>query len=135
VAASPSKATQQSLRVLVVEDDLVIQQAIQAFLCGLGHDVSLVSNAQEAIGFAPLFDVALVDFNLGPAKEQSSLEPKANLDGLEVIDALAPKKTNARFALVTASLDPSIGLRAAKQQVPVFAKPVDPNALERWLHA
>jgi Na+/proline symporter/ActR/RegA family two-component response regulator len=135
VAASPSKATQQSLRVLVVEDDLVIQQAIQAFLSGLGHEVSLVSNAQEAIGFAPLFDVALVDFNLGSTDGAGSPDPKANLDGLEVIDALAPKKTNARFALVTASLDPSIGLRAAKQQVPVFAKPVDPNALERWLHA
>ncbi|GIU67914.1 hypothetical protein PsB1_2068 [Candidatus Phycosocius spiralis] len=134
VAAGPTSIIQKPLRVLVIEDDLVIQQAMHSFLSGFGHKAFLMRTSQEALGFGSEFDVALVDFNLALADGLSSPEPTANMYGLEIIDELAKQKPGARFALITASLDPSIGARAAAQHVPVLAKPVDPYVLERWLH-
>ena len=55
-----------SLRVLVVEDDLIMAQSLADFLRSWGHEVNLASNGPDALGVAPSFqpEVVLLDIGL-----------------------------------------------------------------------
>lgn len=110
------------LTVLVVEDNAANQEAMSLYLKGLGHACDFVSTGEAAIVWDKPFDVAFVDFNLG-----------LGLDGLAAIEHMRKTVPMARFALVTAAPEATIGPRAKALAVPVFSKPVDTQALEEWL--
>ena len=55
-----------SLRVLVVEDELVTAECLARFLRSWGNEVNLASNGPDALGVAPSFqpEVVLLDIGL-----------------------------------------------------------------------
>jgi two-component system CheB/CheR fusion protein len=55
-----------SLRVLVVEDELVTAESLALFLRSWGHEVSLASNGPDALGVVSTFqpEVVLLDIGL-----------------------------------------------------------------------
>jgi signal transduction histidine kinase/Na+/proline symporter/CheY-like chemotaxis protein len=121
-AHTKARIKSQPLRILVVEDNLVNQDAMSAYLMGLGHSCDSVSTGEAALAWQQPFDVALVDFNLG-----------SELDGLAVIEHLRQTMPAARYALVTAAPESVIGARTKAMDVPIFPKPVDPETLTVWL--
>ncbi|WP_294108514.1 PAS-domain containing protein [Sphingomonas sp.] len=105
-------------RVLVVDDDPRVVEATLALLERDGHDALGTGSVDAALATAA--DVALVDHDLG-----------APLDGLALIERLRGR--GMRCALVTASGDAALRTRAGRAGVPLFAKPVAPDALRAWL--
>jgi PAS domain S-box-containing protein len=84
-ADPPKPAAQRgSLRILVVEDEEVVQKALGRMLRARGWDVTLANDGVEAIGIVDqrphAFDVALVDVNM----------PRAG--GIEVLRAIRERR-------------------------------------------
>jgi Na+/proline symporter/signal transduction histidine kinase len=111
------------LRVLIVEDDIAVQDAMKAFLEGLGHSCACASTARQALGYGEAFDVGLIDFNLGEAA-----------DGLDVIAHLRQISPTARFALITAAPENDLSARISALDVTYMRKPIVPEMLEAWLN-
>jgi two-component system, response regulator PdtaR len=68
----PSREGDVSLRILVVEDELIVALDLEETLKGLGHEViAVASTAREAIEAAGQHepDVVLMDINLGPGPD------------------------------------------------------------------
>lgn len=64
--ASESGETSRSLRVLVVEDNLINQKVMIGFLEYLGHSVTVIDDGAKALQAinANSFDVAMIDIQL-----------------------------------------------------------------------
>jgi CheY-like chemotaxis protein len=61
---------EQSLRILVVEDEMMVAMTIEDMLLGLGHEVTgIASRLEPALALAEdaEFDVAMLDVNLAGA--------------------------------------------------------------------
>lgn len=108
------------VRILVVEDDARVCEAMEAMLTARGHRPIVIRSAAAALSSQPEYDVALIDFHLG-----------GTLDGLELIGMLPIKPA----ALVTAQLEPALVRRAAADGIALLAKPLDPIAFDQWLAA
>jgi CheY-like chemotaxis protein len=107
-------------RVLIVEDDLDLQAALETTLQNHGYDVSLASNGAEAIeqlseGHPPT--AVIVDLLMPGVVGQELLEY------LRADDTLA----DIRVAIVTGSP------KLAPEGYEVFAKPVDAERLLEFL--
>jgi len=57
---------ERRLRILVVEDEMLLAMNIEDMLLDLGHEVGLASRLEAALGLARegAFDVAMLDVNL-----------------------------------------------------------------------
>lgn len=108
--------------ILVVDDHADNRLALESYLVGLGHDVVALETFDEALAADGPFTLALIDFDLGEAR-----------DGLDLIAALKARDAGLRVALVTASGFAAYGARAAAQGVEILRKPVEPGDLDRWL--
>ncbi|MBB6125274.1 hybrid sensor histidine kinase/response regulator [Sphingobium subterraneum] len=110
------------LSILVADDDPTNCEALQGWLRRLGHDVKSVTSPAAAMSCQELFDVALIDFNLG-----------GDMDGIELIEALRLNSPTTHFALVTAARESSYAARAQALGISVMRKPLSPLTLELWL--
>jgi len=115
------------LRVLVVEDELLIADYIALLLEEAGHEVAgMAATAAEALrilddGTAAV-DVASLDVKL-----------PGGVDGVELAAQLL-ERSGSPFLFVTGSGDPQTHARCrAMRPIAILQKPVDPEALRAAL--
>ena len=124
---NPAEVSLGVARVLVVEDDPLVVDAMATLFNTLGVEARFAVDAadamrQTALGrFIP--DLALVDFGLpGPQ------------DGISLVRALRPRLPRCTFLLVTGDTRPEVIRRAADAGVPMLHKPVSVAQLKDKLH-
>jgi DNA-binding response OmpR family regulator len=109
--------TDNSLRILVVEDEMMIAFFIEDCLTTLGHEVvgpaSRVANAQRLVD-TEAFDLALLDINVA---------------GEEIFPVASQLKARGVPFLFLSGYG-SRGLREEWKTSPMLAKPFAPDALE-----
>lgn len=114
----------RAFKILLVDDNSANQEAMRAFLEGLGHTCVCIGNASDAAVYHDDFDLGLIDFNLG-----------SGANGLDVIVALRNAHPKARFALVTAAPENTYWERAQTLDVDTFQKPIMLEKLETWIES
>ncbi|MFN3473979.1 MAG: PAS-domain containing protein [Blastomonas sp.] len=108
----PTHSPARALRVLVIDNDALIVEAMLSLLTSLGHRATGAADPAQALAADGPFDAALVDFHLGTAT-----------DGLALIAALRLQHPGLPAALVTAQGSPDLVRRAGALGVSVIAKP------------
>jgi len=114
------------LRVLCVDDDADIRDALQALLARWGVAVECVGNASEALSLADTSRATrlIVDFQLHDA-----------MDGIELAERLVARWGAMPVLLLTAEGGEALRRRAREAGFTVINKPVRPAALRAWLAA
>ncbi|MBW8733484.1 MAG: hybrid sensor histidine kinase/response regulator [Asticcacaulis sp.] len=110
------------LRLLIVDDDQAVREAMTLLLKGWGADFTLVDGivAAQAALAAGAFDVVISDYRLR--------EGPAGLDFLTGLDGVRGR------ALVTGDVDPELLRRVEAAGVMLVHKPVDPARLRAMLN-
>lgn len=110
--------------ILIVDDDPANCDALLNYLQPLGHRVDIASDATSALALADdsSYDIALVDFNLGPG-----------IDGIALGEKLLASRPLLRVALVTAARPEDYEARAQALGLRVFRKPLAIDGLDGWL--
>ncbi len=113
------------LRLLIVDDDQAVREALELLLRAWKTDFILVDSiaaAQAAIADAPApFDVVLTDYRLR--------EGSVGLDFLLGLDAPLPGR-----ALITGDVDPDLMRKVEEARIFMIHKPVDPARLRAMLN-
>jgi CheY-like chemotaxis protein len=109
--------------ILVVDDDAHIRQLIQTVLEGVGHDVTLAADGQEAVNKLRRkpYDLVILDIMM-PA-----------MSGYEVLEQIRamPSRAETPVVVVTAKHDPDGVMREVKGgALDHIAKPFLPEELE-----
>ncbi len=116
-------APNASLRVLVAEDNLAMQQILRALLEADGHQLTVVSNGRDALAMAAsqTFDVILMDVMMpvmdGPAAAQRIRELGGRAGGIPIIALTANALVGDRDRYMAAGM------------TDYLAKPIDVAAL------
>ncbi len=130
--SAPGEVLEQSAptlgvsRVLVVEDDRLVVEAMATLLSTLGVEARYATDADDAMRqtslgrFIP--DLALVDIGLpGP------------VDGISLVKALRLRIPRCAFLLVTGDTRPEVMRRATDAGIPILHKPVSFDRLNEKL--
>ena len=127
VAAPRPSSARRELNVLLVDDDEMIQSAVQALLEVLGHSAQTVSSGEEALanleaGFQP--DLVILDMNM-PGLGGTGTLPR--------IRALFP---TVPVLLATGRADKTtMNLVEANTQVTLLSKPFSLRELQKYLES
>jgi CheY-like chemotaxis protein len=116
----------QSVRILVVEDEAVVLHTLQLILKQHGYDVRGARDGTEALATAPSFapNILLCDINL-PDK-----------DGIQLSLEIKQAVPECRIVLLSGEITSTELLEEAQQQgyrFEVLAKPTEPQQLLRVL--
>ncbi|WP_299171383.1 PAS-domain containing protein [uncultured Brevundimonas sp.] len=109
------------LRILCVDNEPVILDALDALLTRWGARPTLVSGVEAAMAASGPFDAAVIDLHLGDGP-----------DGFAVIDWLRPRGVR-RIALVTADTRDGLNDQATAAGAVLLPKPIKPAALKAFL--
>ncbi|WP_312599367.1 PAS-domain containing protein, partial [Brevundimonas sp.] len=109
------------LRVLCVDNEPVILDALNALLTRWGARPTLAAGVEAAMASPGPFDAAVVDLHLGDGPE-----------GFAVIDWLRPHGVR-RIALVTADTRDGLNEQATAAGAVLLPKPIKPAALKAFL--
>lgn len=112
------------MRVLVLEDEPLIQMAVTMLLEEAGHRVSTAEKAEgaEEIARLDVIDVAILDLNLGLGRR----------DGVDAALAIMRLQPSTRIIFQTAHQDQvSRGRMISVMPEAILSKPVDETALLR----
>jgi CheY-like chemotaxis protein len=114
------------LRVLCVDDDADIRDALQALLARWGLSVECAGTAAEALALAEASRPSrlIVDFQLHDA-----------MDGIELAERLLERWGAIPVLLLTAEGGDALRQRARESGFTLVNKPVRPAALRAWLAA
>jgi CheY-like chemotaxis protein len=130
-SAVPEPQALRDFRVLVVDNDPLILQAMRALLeqWGISTDLALGSADALQLVESRTFDVVLADFHLGDGST-----------GLELVQRLAERTAelsgaSCAAALITADHGMEMTRAARKAGIPLLHKPVRPAALRALLSA
>jgi two-component system OmpR family response regulator len=109
-ATQAAGAGRSKQRVLVVEDDQAILQALRIRLSYEGFDVLAVNNGSAALHQAQAFDpdVAVLDINM------------PGIDGIAVGERLQQERPDCRLLFLTASRDGMLRERAEQLNVHAY---------------
>jgi CheY-like chemotaxis protein len=122
-----AKASEGQLQILVVDDDPLIQNTVQAILSALGHDVSAAFRGEEALarlqaGYQP--DVVILDMNM------------PGLGGTGTLPRLRALNPTVPVLLATGRVDETaLALMAAHPHVTLMAKPFGLTEVRQCLAA
>lgn len=111
-----------ALSILIVDDDAANCEALSSYLSPQGHQVVTAHSAEKVLRETQVFDIALVDFNLGSGP-----------DGLELAEQLITDHRALQAALITAARPEDYEVRAQALGIRVFRKPINIAELDRWL--
>ncbi len=123
IGAQTAGRTAYALTVLVVDNDERIVEASMALLDGLGHHPLGAADIAGGLALCSQADVLLADYQLDNGE-----------NGLDLIAAVRQRSPALPALLVTAESGAAMKARAAALGVPIMAKPVDPQALARYLN-
>jgi PAS domain S-box-containing protein len=126
-AAAPDPAGLREFKVLVVDNDLCILDAMQALLEQWGIDVFKAHNSSDALRLSGALDidVVLADYHLGDGS-----------NGLELIERIGEVRgATCAAALITADHGAELTRAARRAGVPLLHKPLRPAALRALLSA
>ena len=123
VQGEPSAGSHgRALSVLVIDNDERIVEASMALLEGLGHHPLGAADIAGGLALCDRADVLLADYQLDNGE-----------NGLDLIAAVRQRRPALPALLVTAESGAAMKARAAALGVAIMAKPVDPQALARFL--
>jgi len=114
-------------RILIIEDDLQVQLAIQELMRSIGYDAEGVSDWWDALRLMKEepFDLAIVDIHL-------SQVGKSSLTGLDLIPLLRTFNPKVRVVVISAYGDQHLRAIGLKRGAAIFLeKPVEPGHLTR----
>ena len=120
-SSGASRSALAGLRVLCVDNEPIILEALGALLTRWGMTVVTAPDAASALAVTGPFDAALVDLHLG-----------AGPDGCFVIEALRARGVG-HLALISADTDETLPARAAAVGAVLLPKPVKPATLKAFL--
>lgn len=112
----------RALNVLVVDNDPRIVEASLSLLERMGHRPCAATGLATALPHARAVDAVLADYQLDGGE-----------DGLALIASLREIAPGLRAALVTAQGDAELAARAAREGIPVIAKPAGPAEIDAFL--
>ena len=124
-AVPPSEPSQRELKVLVVDDDEMIQGAIQTLLEVLGHNAIIVPSGEEALarleaGLQP--DVVILDMNM------------PGLGGAGTLPRLRALRPTVPVLLATGRTDDTaLNLVEAHSHITLLSKPFSLRELQKFL--
>ncbi|MNH59929.1 Sensor protein TorS [compost metagenome] len=121
LAESDARLPLAGLRVLCVDNEPAILDALTALLSRWGAQTTTARSVAEGIAAKGPFDAALVDLHLGDGA-----------DGLTVVDALRARGLR-RIGLVTADTREGLKETATAAGATLLPKPVKPAALKAFL--
>ena len=108
-------------RVLCVDNEPAILEALSALLSRWGMSVVTAPDAASAVTAKGPFDAALIDLHLGEGP-----------DGLVILETLRARGVG-RLALISADADAALPARAAAAGAILMSKPVKPAILKAFL--
>jgi len=115
-------------RILLIDDDPMVLQAMQALLAGWGIDLRCADQGNvdvlEVCGIDWVPECIISDFRL-----------PGNRDGIELLDMLLEQYPTAIGILQTGELASSVQSRAQDEGYLVLSKPVEPALLAATLNA
>jgi len=127
-APQPPRAKQPSLRVMIVEDELLVAWHLESLLRDQQYDVcSLVPDGEGAVEQAVDLDVDLILMDIRLA---------GRMDGIEAARKIREQRTTP-IIFVTAHSDPATRARIeqALPGAPVLAKPITAERLRQAISA
>ena len=111
----------QKIRVLIVDDDVVMAKYLASHLSRRNFDVTVASSGQEALRVFRSVDPALV-------LVETTMDGEAGADTLQRLKQIKP---TVSIMVLSASRDPEMIFRASKLGADDFiSKPVDPKELD-----
>ena len=120
-ATSSPRPLPSGFRVLCVDNEPAILEALRALLSRWGMTVVTASDAASALAANGPFDAALIDLHLGEGP-----------DGLAIIETLRSRGVG-HLALISADADTALPARAAAAGSVLMYKPVKPAILKAFL--
>lgn len=120
-ASGSVEAPLTGLRILCVDNEPSILEALGALLSRWGMTVVTASDVESALSAEGPFDAALIDLHLGEGP-----------DGLFVIETLKARGLG-HLALISADADLALPARAAALGAVLMSKPVKPAILKAFL--
>ena len=125
VAVSPAADLSSSVRVLIIDDDQAVREALHLLLTGWGLDFDVAATLDEArlaLRGAP-YEAVLCDYRL-----------REGHVGLDFLIDLKEAGTGAGLALITGDVDSDLMRRAQTAGIFLIHKPVDPARLRALLN-
>ena len=109
-------------KVLIVDDEPIVREAIQDWLVDVGYDVAVAETGEEALETLAEqdFDVIVLDVRL-PGKT-----------GIRVLQELREVNPNVKAIVITAYASPEMRAEAMRQgAICYMVKPISPDELEK----
>ncbi|PZU50013.1 MAG: histidine kinase [Sphingomonas sp.] len=121
---APARDNATGLRILCVDDDPAVLQALATALAAQGHEPLMAASAAQALEIArgQQPTAAILDYQLGDGP-----------DGLTLARQLRRRDATLPIAMVTAASVAGLDWRLRRLSIRLFAKPVDPDKLFAFL--
>lgn len=112
------------IRILVLDDEEPVREAMRSLLSGWGHEVALASNPREALQHGGVFDLMLSDLRLG-----------SGLSGLAAAQALQAVGKARNVVILTGETAHSTRTEVERAGYALIYKPADAQALQEAIAA
>ncbi|MET3497691.1 hybrid sensor histidine kinase/response regulator [Variovorax boronicumulans] len=116
-AAGPSPDA--AVRILVLDDEQPVREAMRSLLSGWGHEVALAANPREALQHGGVFDLMLSDLRLG-----------SGLSGLAAAQALQAVGKARNVVILTGETAHANRVEVERAGYALIYKPADARALQ-----
>jgi DNA-binding response OmpR family regulator len=107
-----------SERILIIEDEPMLADALSEFLSGQGYEVHCAAEREQAEALLGHYVYALVITDL-------ALSP-LGLSGVDVLDCIADRATRPKVIVYSGHVDPELTLRLEPHGVDVFLQKPQP---------
>jgi len=118
VEPGPGRTT-AAIRILVLDDEQPVREAMRSLLSGWGHEVALAANPREALQHGGVFDLMLSDLRLG-----------SGLSGLAAAQALQAVGKARNVVILTGETAHANRVEVERAGYALIYKPADARALQ-----
>jgi DNA-binding NtrC family response regulator len=107
-----------SERILIIDDDAMLAEALREFLSGQGYEIHCAGEREEAETLLAHHSYALVITDL-------ALSP-LGLSGIDVLDSIADRATRPKVIVYSGHVDPDLTSRLQPHGVDAFLQKPQP---------